>query len=380
MQGDMKLATIGLTYAHKRMILDAKVPGIEYYSYQNWYNPFIKKILHTYEVYPPLFQRHIDAYHTFNTIMLTNKPWCVTFETILPRGRQFYHVNHHDQFDPEKGCYMKKMFEILARDNCKKMIAYTKCNFELQLKANSLFPELQEILDRKTCYIACPQELFAEHPQTEIPDKVKFFFMGRDFVRKGLPEVITALYAVSKKRKDFELNLITDTTHIVNYAFHDFQDTKEDQEKIKRIIEESKDWLYLHKPMPYAACIDMMKSCHVGLLTTWADTLGFSSLDMQAAGLPIITTNVRAQPEINPHGWMVNLPVNYANEVGLKSREQKEEVRKLFIDQLVDIFNEILDNKEEIVKRSELSFNHIIQNHSLENYSKKLSNIYKTFS
>ena len=82
----MKLATIGLTYAHKRMILDAKVPGVDYYSYQNWYNPFIKKILHTYEVYPPLFQSHIDAYHTFNTIMLTNKPWCVTFETFIPRS------------------------------------------------------------------------------------------------------------------------------------------------------------------------------------------------------------------------------------------------------------------------------------------------------
>ena len=212
-----------------------------------------------------------------------------------------------------------------------------------------------------------------------MPDKVKFFFMGRDFVRKGLPEVITALFEVSKKRKDFELNLITDTTHMRNYAFRDFQDTEEDQARINRIIEESKDWLHIHKPMAYSACIDMMKSSHVGLLTTWADTLGFSSLDTQAAGFPIITTNVRAQPEVNPHGWMVNLPLNYAGEVGLKSREQKEEVRKIFVNQLIDIFNEILDNKADIVRRSELSFNHVITNHSLENYSKKLADIYKTF-
>lgn len=376
----MKLATIGLTYAHKRMILDAKVPGVDYYSYQNWYNPFIKKILHTYEVYPPLFQSHIDAYHTFNTIMLTNKPWCVTFETFIPRSEKLYNINHHDSFDAPKGRLLRKALEVLARDNCKKMIAYTKCNLQLQLKMNELYPDLTDTLNKKTCYIECPQELFVSHPQTETPDKVKFFFMGRDFVRKGLPEVITALYAVSKLRNDFELNLITDTTHMSNYAFRDFQDTKEDQERINRIIEESKDWLHIYKPMAYTACIDMMKSCHVGILTTWADTLGFSSLDMQAAGLPIITTNVRAQPEINPHGWMVNLPVNYANEVGLKSREQKENVRKLFINQLIDIFSKILDNKEDIVKRSELSFNHIIQNHSLENYSKKLANIYKTFS
>ena len=374
----MKLATVGLTYAHKRMILDAKVPGVEYFSYQNWYNPFIKRI-HTYEVYPPIFQGHIDAYHTFNTIMLTKKPWCVTFETIIPRGVKVYNVNHHQTFDPPKGWYMKKLLEILAEPNCKKMIAYTKCNYKLQLMMNALYPDLKEDLDRKTCYISCPQELFVEHPQTVVPDKVKFFFMGRDFVRKGLPEVITALNEISKKRKDFELNLITDVTHKQNYAFHDFQDTKEDQMRINRIIENSKNWLHIHKPMPYGDCINMMKTCHVGLLTTWADTLGFSSLDMQAAGLPIITTNVRAQPEVNPYGWMVNLPVNYAHEVGLQSREQKEEVRKIFVNQLIQIFNDILDNKDDIIRRSKLSFNHVAKNHSLSDYSRKLASIYSTF-
>ncbi len=375
----MKLATIGLTYAHKRMILDAKVPGVEYYSFQNWYNPFIKRVLHTYEVYPALFQGYIDAYHTFNTIMLTNKPWCVTFETFIPRSERLYDINHHDSFDAPKGPLMRKVMEVLAKDNCKKMIAYTKCNLKLQLLMNEIYPDLKDILNSKTCYIECPQELFVDHPQSEPPKIVKFFFMGRDFVRKGLPEVITALYTISKKRKDFELNLITDTTHISNYAFRDFQDTQEEQEYINRIIEDSKDWLHIYKPMAYNACIEMMKSSHVGLLTTWADTLGFSSLDMQAAGLPIITTNVRAQPEVNPHGWMVKLPLNYAGEVGLKSREQKEEVRKIFINQLIDIFNEILDNKADIVKRSELSFNHVIENHSLENYSKRVADIYKLF-
>lgn len=375
----MKLATIGLTYAHKRMILDARVPDIEYYSYQNWYNPLIKKVLHTYEVYPPMFMGHIDAYHTFNTIMLTKKPWCVTFETIIPRGRQFYHVNHHQSFDPKKGWYMKRMFEILAKDNCKKMIAYTKCNYRLQLMANALYPDLKDVLNSKTCYIACPQKLFVDHPQTEVPDKVKFFFMGRDFVRKGLPEVITALNEVRKSRNDFELNLITDVSHKANYAFHEFQDSEEEQTKINNIIDMSDDWLHIYKPMAYSACVDMMKSSHVGLLTTWADTLGFSSLDMQAAGLPIITTNVRAQPEVNPHGWMVNLPVNYANEVGLRNRGQKDEVRKVFVSQLIQIFNGILDNKGEIVRRSKLSFDHIVKNHSLTNYSKKLADIYSTF-
>lgn len=108
--------------------------------------------------------------------------------------------------------------------------------------------------------------------------------------------------------------------------------------------------------------------------------LGYNlkATDMQAAGLPIITTNVRAQPELNPHGWMVNLPLNYAGEVGLQNRNQKEEVRRIFISQLVEIFNQILDKKDEIVNRSELSYNHIIRNHSLIDYSKKIELIYNS--
>lgn len=375
----MKLATIGLTYAHKRMVLDANVPGVEYYSYQNWYNPILKKIFHTYEVYPPLFQNKIEAYHTFNTIMLTNKPWCVTFETFIPRAEKLYGINHHDSFDAKGTFLMHKVMERLAMDNCKKMIAYTKCNLRLQLEMNKLFPDLTDVLNKKTIYLACPQTLFTDKPQTIVPQKVKFFFMGRDFVRKGVPEVILALHEIRKRRSDFELHLITDITHRQNYAFNDFQDTLDDMGKYKKMIAESSDWIFLHKPMPYADCINLMKSCHVGLLTTWADTLGFSALDMQAAGLPVVSTNVRAQPEINPCGWMVKLPVNYANEVGLKSCSQKDKVREMFIGQLIGIFCNILNNKEEIVLRSERSFQHIISKHSLKDYSEKIAEIYSTF-
>ena len=76
---------------------------------------------------------------------------------------------------------------------------------------------------------------------------------------------------------------------------------------------------------------------------------------------------------------MVNLPVNYAHEVGLQSREQKEEVRKIFVNQLIQIFNDILDNKDDIIRRSKLSFNHVAKNHSLSDYSRKLASIYSTF-
>ena len=61
----------------------------------------------------------------------------------------------------------------------------------------------------------------------------------------------------------------------------------------------------LHKWISYVPkltnneTLELMKKSHIGLLPTYADTYGYSVLEFQAAGCPVITTNVRALPEIN---------------------------------------------------------------------------------
>lgn len=52
-----------------------------------------------------------------------------------------------------------------------------------------------------------------------------------------------------------------------------------------------------------------MKQCHIGLLPTFGDTFGFSVLEMQACGCPVITSNNYALPEINNKeiGWICDI-------------------------------------------------------------------------
>ncbi|WP_125140102.1 glycosyltransferase family 4 protein [Clostridium transplantifaecale] len=66
------------------------------------------------------------------------------------------------------------------------------------------------------------------------------------------------------------------------------------------------------------------------LLPTFADTYGYSLLEMQACGLPVVSTNVRAMPEINDNecGWIAKLPVNEYGEA-LYSTEQSRNKMKM---------------------------------------------------
>lgn len=374
----MKIGTLsGYSYSQKRLILDGGVKGVEFLTYRNWGLTFQNKY-HSYDVYKPFFQ-NVDGYHVFNTILLTERPWCCTFETLIPRGRQLLNVHHHNSFDVKKSWYMNFLLKALSKDNCKKLFALSDCNLKLQYQLYSLFPNLEKTLKNKTCKTIVPQQLLSEHGKDKLNEKIKFIFIGIDFVRKGGREIISAFHKLRKKRQDFELIMITNIQNTNNYAFKDFQDTKVEIGNSLSIIENSKDWLNIYPQMPFNEVKELMLSCDVGLLPTWADSYGYSVLEMQSAGVPVISTNIRAIPETNQNGWIINLPLNYSGELGLRNREHKEDIRKLIIKGLYDIFDNILDDKNSIIEHSVSSHAYIKKYHSPIDYTKQITEIYNTF-
>lgn len=274
---------------------------------------------------------------------------------------------------------MEKLLNILAKDNCKQLIAFSDCNLMMQNMVYNEFGQLGNILRLKTKKINVPQILYIEKPKEIINEKVHFLFIGNDFVRKGGQEMILALSKVRKVRDDFRATIITKTRNIHNYAFEQFQDTKEEIKSVLAIAESSKEWLNIYPHLPFNNILELLKKCDVGLLPTWADTYGYSVLEMQACGIPVISTNVRALRETNQNGWMINLPINWAGELSIKKRSEKNEIRKLIVDKLAEIIDQILDNKSEIISKGKASYNFIKKNHSPLEYSNKIRMIYNTF-
>jgi glycosyltransferase involved in cell wall biosynthesis len=95
-----------------------------------------------------------------------------------------------------------------------------------------------------------------------------------------------------RERDKYEIELtIVSSLNIDNYAT---KKEPSDVQRVKNFIQKNSDWINYFPQLPNHEVLELMKKSHVGLLPTYADTYGYSVLEFQAAGCPVITTNVRA--------------------------------------------------------------------------------------
>lgn len=121
-----------------------------------------------------------------------------------------------------------------------------------------------------------------------------------------------------------------------------------------------------------------MKISDIGLLPTRADTYGYSILEMQAAGTPVITTNVRAIPEINTDetGWIIEVPKNSMGEANYQTKDDLKKLRETIQNGLTVILEDILLNTDTINPRRKASLDRILKEHNPKDYEKVIEKIY----
>lgn len=121
-----------------------------------------------------------------------------------------------------------------------------------------------------------------------------------------------------------------------------------------------------------------MKKSHIGLLPTYADTYGYSVLEFQAAGCPVITTNIRALTEINDNnvGWIIEIPKSSLGEAINTTKEGKFVISKSISEGIERAVHEIFSDRKVILEKSNRSISRIIEHHSIEDYASRLKNIY----
>ena len=205
-------------------------------------------------------------------------------------------------------------------------------------------------------------------------DIVKFVFVGKDSIRKGVREIVEVMTEIRKTRKDFELYLILHLDNYKDYVFRSYDDSKEEMDELKMKIDTAKDWIHFYDRLPNEKVMEIVKQCDVGLLPTWHDTYGYSVLEFQSCGLPVLSTDCRALPEINKHGWRISLSTNRIDSFKEKNRQ-----RMLLQKEIHDIVIHILDHHEEIRARGCKSLDYIKACHNPDDYAEKIKLIYNTF-
>lgn len=317
----------------------------------------------------------VDLIHFFNSVSYSSIPWVSTFESFLPRFPELYSYHHGHEREIVNPKKVQLALDQIASESCRKILAISECAKRIQLDFLRNFSGYEDVIANKLEVLHPPQETLigdVEADKDTDPERITFVFLGASFHRKGGAEILRVF---SRLRKEYNFNLI-----IISRLLKDNYATKETDSDVEAIRKQiiGSDWIEYHHYLPNHKAMEVLKSSDVALLPTWADSYGYSLLEYQAAGCPVISTNVRAMPEINNNevGWIIEIPKNDLGEALYLTREQRETLRHTIEERLEVIVQDILNNPHQIQEKAKKSLERIRKQHAPQDYGRKLADVY----
>lgn len=297
-----------------------------------------------------------DLLHFFNGVSLGKKPWLSTFETYLPRWTAY------------GGGNVDRGLRLLAGTPCKRLIALSGCTREIQrqfLEEHRGYSEAimakVEVLHPPQALLITQDDLARKAGRQQGRDRIRLMFVGADFFRKGGREVLQAMDVLLHKGCPLQLDIVS-AMHHGDYAS---QATAQDLADAIRIIERHPQAIQLHRGLPNAQVLDMWRNADIGLLPTWADTYGYTVLESAAAGCPVISTDVRALPEINSDaiGWVIPVHKDSWGNALLKTEAERKAFSGRLLDALIGVLEGILADPSSISAKGNSAYQRILNLH-----------------
>ncbi|MDF7775449.1 glycosyltransferase family 4 protein [Sphingomonas sp. AOB5] len=308
--------------------------------------------------------RGCDVLHFFNRVSFDNRPWVTTFETVLPRW---------DQLRPR---LIPLGLGLLARDSCKRLIALSECTRDFQLAFLDAHPKHRERIAPKITVLHPPQALLTDTPRSApaADEAIHFAFVGVDFFRKGGREVLRAFDRLLEGGAPIRLTIVS-AMHHGDYAS---RTTGEDLAEAQQLIAKWPGRIEQFGRLANDGVLELFRTAHVALLPTWADTYGYSVLEAQAAGCPVLSTDVRALPEINDDraGWVIPVPKDGRGNAEIGTVAEREDFSRLLEVGIARAVEAILADPGSIAMRSAASLARIREHHDPAAHAARLRDIY----
>ena len=247
---------------------------------------------------PIVWDGPVELVHAFNEIPIGMRPYVVSFEIELPR----YLGN-------PKPWQLKFGFDQLASSRCRRLLAMSEIGAQLFAEnAKKMgYPGLVEklVVFRGSIKVT-PRDDRSPIARDE-SRPLKLLFVGRDGFRKGLIPTIDALEELVALGVDIEATIICRCSDDADYTNRGMNT---DFASVRQRIEGQRKFTYL----PYATNAvvhDLMRSHDALLFPTLDESLGWVAVEAALAGLPVITTNIFALPELVVDGETgFVLPIN----------------------------------------------------------------------
>jgi len=305
--------------------------------------------------------------HLFNGICLGGRPWVVTFETALPRWG----------WSAVPDWLVAHGVRLLAGSACRRVIALSRCAANIQMEfLRSKFQAFAPAVEAKMEVLHPSQPPLVQNGSGKPgPDQpIHFVMVGGDFFRKGGLEVLRVFDRLLNGDAPVRLTIVS-RLRGGDYATHA---TPADEGAARDLIERHADRITWHFSMPNNEVLELMKSAHVGLLPTWADTYGYSVLEAQAAACPVISTDVRALPEINNNsvGWMIPVPKDADGNGRIATAQERGEFSKIVERGVEAAVRDILRNPNSVRIKGSLALERIRAFHDPCRAAERLEGIY----
>jgi glycosyltransferase involved in cell wall biosynthesis len=382
-------------YTYQRTIVN-QVPGCDYIGMHDMYSYLRsgafrlrrlvgKKRINSFNL-NNLFQdfglNQVDLLHLFNGVNLSaHHKWLTTFETIVPRLTSTLESREADgltltDFSGLNGRCLK----ALAATSCKALLPLSQNARDAQISLMRHAPaELAEAIAAKMRVLHPPQNTlihqFSEKPR-RADGKIRFIFVGYAFFRKGGREILQAFEKlVREEHLPIELTLISS----ISPKDYTSTITLEDIQAAKDRITQNRDWIDYYPELTNDLVIQKMMQSDVGLLPTYADTYGLSVIEFQASGCPVITTNIRAIPEMNTPdtGWLIDVPKDALGEALYRTAAERVTLSEQITRGLLRSVREICQHPELVAHKGQAALEKVIRDHDPARYSETLSQIYQ---
>ncbi len=322
----------------------------------------------------------VDLLHFSNGISYGKTPWVSHFETILPRFTELLNQARDNYWqDLEPGNLTLRGLDALRSSACKQIIAWSENAANIQRKLLSEIPsEYGDPILSKLRVLHPAQEVLVERVTPREYDQqhpIRFVFVGAGFFRKGGRELFRTFQKLADEEGLPVRLVVVSSLRIESYAA---QETEEDVAWARQIIAGKPEWLEYYEEMSNPEVLKLLKNADVGLLPTWADTYGLSVLEAQASGCPVISTDVRALPEINNNriGWLIRVPKDALGEAIYKTAEDRQALSQTIQTGLEAIIRGIVAEPSVIDLKGQAALERIRFEHDPKTYADKLRQIY----
>lgn len=344
-------------FEYRKHVLDPfKIADYAYYKTLNKTNYFLHN--------SNLGKGNYDIFHLFNGISFGKKPWISTFETIIPR----FPVNYNQQ--------IKKGIKALANSNCKQIIALSENAKKNQLKfLEDNFLEYKKEIEKKIKIIHPSQKkIISDYSDKKLNKEITFTIVGADFFRKGGKEIVEVFDSLLSEKYEVKLNIVSS----MNFGDYASQTNEEDLNRAVKTIDKYPDSISHYSYLDNKQVLDLLKSTHVAMLPSYADTYGYFVLEAQACGCPVITTDIRAFPEINNHevGYIIPVPKNELGYGIISNKEERVLFSSILKEKLNAIINHIYNNPKETATKGKACLNRISEYHNPADVSEVMNQIY----